>query len=83
MTALQGIWARALEEYREHQASGPASDDPEHVFCLAYVYGVAFGLALSTVRPDLVQTFEPQFRRRGWLQEHERGNGPKTKKPRQ
>jgi len=71
MNALQGVWARAQEEYQAHQASGPGSTDPEHLFCLAYLYGVAFGLALSTVRSDLVQTFEPQFRARGWLQEHE------------
>jgi hypothetical protein len=82
MSALQGVWARAQEEYRLHQAGGPGPDDPEQLFCLAYVYGVAFGLALSTVRRDLVEKFEPQFRARGWLQEHEAGEQPKKKKPR-
>jgi hypothetical protein len=71
MNALQGIWARAVEEYREFEAAGPGSDDPEHLFCQGYVFGVAFGLALSSVRPDLVRRFVPQFRQRGWLQEHE------------
>ncbi|MCI0464411.1 MAG: hypothetical protein L0Z62_46345 [Gemmataceae bacterium] len=70
MTALQGVWARALEEYRELQANSTGSDDPEHQFCMGYVFGAAFGLALSTVRPDLVRTFEPQFRKRGWLDQH-------------
>jgi hypothetical protein len=64
MSALQGVWARAQDEYQEHLASGPGPDDPEQLFCLAYLYGVAFGLALSTVRPDLVAKFEPQFRAR-------------------
>src|SRR5262245_50318212 len=71
MTALQGIWARALQEYREWEAAGSGSQGPEAVFCQGYVLGVAFGLALASVRPDLVETFVPQFRRRGWLQEHE------------
>jgi hypothetical protein len=76
MNALEGVWARAAEEYKMHVESGPGSEEPEHVFCLAYVYGVAFGLALSTVRPDLAKTFEPQFRKRGWLKEHEKFRPP-------
>lgn len=71
MTALQGVWARAVEEYREYAAAGPGSEEPEHMFCQGYLFGVAFGLALSTVRPDFVQRFAPIYRQRGWLQEHE------------
>jgi hypothetical protein len=71
MTALQGVWARAQEEFREFQAAGSGSKEPEHLFCSGYLFGVAFGLALSTVRPDLVRSFAPQFRKRGWLKEHE------------
>lgn len=71
MTALQGVWARAMEEYRQWDAAGPGSQEPEHLFCSGYVFGVAFGLALSTVRPDFVKVFAPQFRKRGWLKEHE------------
>jgi hypothetical protein len=74
MTALAGVWQRALEEYQEFVDAGdPKKDskDPEHIFCMGYVFGVAFGLALSTVRRDLVKTFTPQFRERGWLDEHQ------------
>ncbi len=75
MSALEAVWAKAHEEYKQHLSNGTGSNEPEDLFCLAYVYGVAYGLALSTVRPDLVRKFEPQFRERGWLQEHE-GNRP-------
>ena len=59
-----------LLEYRELQQNSTGSNEPEHMFCLGYVFGAGFGLALSTVRPDLVRSFEPQFRARGWLAEH-------------
>lgn len=72
MTGLEGVWGRAREEYLEFVANGSHSNEPEHLFCMGYVFGVAFGLALSTVRPDMVATFATQFRERGWLDEHER-----------
>ena len=75
MTVLQGLWARALEQYRALEEAATMSKEPEHIFCIGYLFGSAFGLALSTVRPDLVKVFEPMFRQRGWLQEHEEGLG--------
>jgi hypothetical protein len=71
MTALQGVRKRAMEEYRQFEAAGKGSQEPQDLFCSGYLFGVAFGLALSTVRPDMVRVFAPQFRKRGWLKEHE------------
>ncbi len=73
MTALEGIWKKAEEEWQTLQPNftRAALKNPEYLFCQGFVFGAAFGLALSTVRPDLVKTFEPIIRERGWLDEHD------------
>jgi hypothetical protein len=75
MNALEGIWERALQEWKEYQESGEYSKEPEHLFCMGYVFGCGLGLALSTVRPELVSTFEPIYRERGWLKGHKEIEG--------
>lgn len=75
MNVLEGVWSRAQEEWQEFSTQGECTSDPEALFCMGYIFGCAFGLALSSVRLDLVKIFEPQFRQRGWLDEHDRPNG--------
>ncbi|HEY1380715.1 MAG TPA: hypothetical protein VGF55_28190 [Gemmataceae bacterium] len=72
MNALEGVWENALEEFRDWQDSDRRSDDLQRAFCYGYVFGTAFGLALSTVRPGLVRKFEQHYRERGWLDGHEK-----------
>jgi hypothetical protein len=64
-TALKGVWAYAELELKELPTN--TDNSPKTMFCLGYLFGCAFGLALSTVRKDLVKTFVPVFNKRGWL----------------
>ena len=71
MTALQGVWEVAVKEFREWEAAEEGSREPEHVFCQGFLFGVAYGLALSSSRPDMVKEFEAICREHGGLPEPE------------